>query len=259
MTATFLTQLRIQKPWGRHSLWPAFRDPDPNDPPIGEIWFEEPGDPELLIKYLFTSERLSVQVHPDDRMAQAAGARRGKAECWLILAAAPGATVALGPKSPTNSATLHAAALDGSIVDLLDWRPVTAGDLLYSPPGTIHAIGAGITLIEVQQNVDLTYRLFDYGRPRALHIDEALAVASTTPTAASPARFGDGELLRTSYFVVTGLTAGRHQLGEGWLIPFEGCGAIGVENVTAGSCWRVTDQAILNLAPGARALFAAVP
>src|SRR3546814_2738640 len=91
---------------------------------------------------------------------------RGKDEAWLILAAEPDSTIALGTKRPVGREELRDAALDGSIEDLLDWKPVKAGDFYYSPAGTVHAIGAGITLIEVQQNVDLTYRLYDYGRPR---------------------------------------------------------------------------------------------
>lgn len=259
MTVTPLAQHRVEKPWGRHRLWPAFVDPAPDGNPVGEIWFDEPGDPALLIKYLFTSERLSVQVHPDDTAAQAAGHPRGKAECWLILDAAPDSTIALGPKAPTDRATLNAAARDGSIVDLLDWRTVAAGDFLYSPPGTIHAIGAGITLIEVQQNVDLTYRLFDYGRPRELHLEAGLAVSSTTPYAEPARRFAAGELLQTPHFTVSGLTAGEHRLGAGLLIPFEGSGTLDGAEIAAGSCWRVTDNVALDLAPGGRALFAALP
>lgn len=259
MTVTPLAQHRVEKPWGRHRLWPAFVDPAPDGNPVGEIWFDEPGDPALLIKYLFTSDRLSVQVHPDDTAAQAAGHPRGKAECWLILDAAPDSTIALGPKAPTDRATLNAAARDGSIVDLLDWRTVAAGDFLYSPPGTIHAIGAGITLIEVQQNVDLTYRLFDYGRPRELHLAAGLAVSTTTPYAEPARRFAAGELLRTPHFTVSGLTAGEHRLRAGLLIPFEGGGTLDGAEIAAGSCWRVTDSAALTLAPGGRALFAALP
>ena len=146
MPATKLETKRVEKPWGRHDLWPGFPDPAPDAAPIGEVWFKEPGDdtPELLIKYLFTSERLSVQIHPDDAQAQARGLSRGKDECWTILAAEPGATIAVGPKRPTSHEELRAAAKDGSIVDLLDWRPVKAGDFLYTPSGTVHAIGGGI-------------------------------------------------------------------------------------------------------------------
>src|SRR5690348_12627519 len=149
MTAVLLSTKRVAKPWGRHSLWPDFDDPAPGEEPIGEIWFPSPPgeDPDLLIKYLFTSERLSVQVHPDDGAARARGHARGKDEAWLVLAAEPESTVALGPKHPLSAGQLRTAALDGSIVELLDWRSVKAGDFIYSPAGTIHAIGAGLTVI----------------------------------------------------------------------------------------------------------------
>ncbi|HEX7657097.1 MAG TPA: phosphoheptose isomerase, partial [Sphingomonas sp.] len=98
MPATLLATRRVEKPWGRRDLWPGFADPAPDAAPIGEVWFQTPGDgnPELLVKYLFTSEHLSVQVHPTDAEAQRAGYRRGKDEAWLILAAEPEATIALG-------------------------------------------------------------------------------------------------------------------------------------------------------------------
>ena len=189
MTAHRLTTLRVDKPWGRHDLWPGFDDAPAAADPVGEIWFDagSDADPALLVKYLFTSERLSVQVHPDDTAAQAAGHARGKDEAWLVLSAAPDSTIALGTRETTSREALAAGALDGSIVDMLDWRRVEAGDVIYSPAGTVHAIGANIVLIEVQQNVDLTYRLYDYGRPRELHLDAGIAVSDPVPFVAPPA------------------------------------------------------------------------
>jgi mannose-6-phosphate isomerase len=183
MTATLLATKRVEKPWGRHTLWPGFPDPAPQGDPIGEVWFQTPhaAEPDLLIKYLFTSEKLSVQVHPADAAARAAGYPRGKDEAWVVLAAEPDATIALGTKAPMTKDELRAASLDGSIEHLLDWKPVKAGDFIYSRAGTVHAIGAGITLIEVQQNVDLTYRLYDYGSDRELHLDAGVAVSDPVP------------------------------------------------------------------------------
>jgi mannose-6-phosphate isomerase len=148
---------------------------------IGEVWFEGPRGLPLLAKYLFTSERLSIQNHPSDADAKARGLASGKEECWLVLEAEPGATLGLGLRREVSRDELRAAALDGSIVELVDWRPVSAGDFYYVPVGTLHAIGAGISLLEFQQNADVTYRLYDYGRPRELHLDEALAVAVCGP------------------------------------------------------------------------------
>jgi|TARA_R100000501_G_scaffold18412_1_gene38590 mannose-6-phosphate isomerase len=183
MSVTKLTTHRVDKVWGRRDLQPFFPDVPDSDEKLGEIWYQMPdgSDAELLIKYLFTSEKLSVQVHPDDDAARAAGHARGKEEAWLILDAKPNATVGIGTTRPLTSEELRAAALDGSIEDLIDWKPAKAGQFIYSPAGTVHAIGPGVTLIEVQQNVDLTYRLYDYGRPRELHLDEGVAVAEAKP------------------------------------------------------------------------------
>ena len=138
-----------QRVWGRDML-PAWAEAQPlPGAPIGEIWFVEDGDvpAELLVKYLFTSERLSIQVHPDDVAACAIGLPRGKDEAWLVLEAAPDAVIGLGLKHEVSKDELRAAAVDGSIERLIDWRPVSAGDFFYSPAGTIHAIGPGLSLM----------------------------------------------------------------------------------------------------------------
>ena len=168
----------VIKPWGVDRPPPPFSPSA--DGPVGEIWFTSPPPlADLLAKYIFTSEKLSVQVHPSDTQTIAKGlGRQGKEECWLVLAAEPDARLAIGFTDPVDAETIHAAALDGSIEQLLAWHPVTPGSFFYIPAGTVHAIGAGITLIEVQQNSDITYRLFDYGRPRELHLEDGLAVAN---------------------------------------------------------------------------------
>lgn len=171
----------VAKPWGRDVLPAPFAAQDGER--IGEIWFEPPAAlPQLLVKYIFTSEALSVQVHPSDSQTMAAGlGRQGKEECWLIVDAEPGARLGIGFAEAIDAATLHAAALDGSIERLMSWHPVVAGDFFYIPANTVHAIGAGISLIEVQQNSDITYRLYDYGRPRELHLEAGAAVAKAEP------------------------------------------------------------------------------
>lgn len=172
-----LTTRPVAKVWGRDRLPPPFTGFDGQR--IGEIWFEPPPElPELLVKYIFTSESLSVQVHPSD--ADAPQGSRGKDECWLILSADPGARLAVGFRKAVSAEIMRAAALDGSIEDLLEWHSVETGDFFYLPAGTVHAIGAGISLIEIQQNSDVTYRLYDYDRPRELHLEKAVAVARGT-------------------------------------------------------------------------------
>ena len=173
----------VAKPWGKDVLPAPFRSA-PGER-IGEIWFEPPPAlDQLLVKYIFTSEALSVQVHPSDAQTLAGGlGRQGKEECWLVIDAEPGAVLGIGFREPIGEAALRAAALDGSIEQLMVWHPVQAGDFFYIPANTVHAIGAGVSLIEVQQNSDITYRLYDYGRPRKLHLDAGMAVARGEPYA----------------------------------------------------------------------------
>lgn len=172
---------KVEKPWGRTALPPPFADGTIGM--VGEIWFEPPAElNDLLVKYIFTSEALSVQVHPSDAQTKACSlGQQGKEECWLIIDAEPGAKLGIGLRHATDAEALRRAALDGSIEDLLEWHPVAAGDFFYIPANTIHAIGAGVSLIEVQQNSDITYRLYDYGRPRELHLEDGLAVAEPQP------------------------------------------------------------------------------
>ncbi|MHA6719141.1 class I mannose-6-phosphate isomerase [Sphingomonas sp. RS6] len=267
MPATLLATHRVEKPWGRHTLWPGFADPAADRDPIGEVWFQTPGDsqPDLLIKYLFTSEKLSVQVHPNDEQAQAVGLPRGKDECWVILAAEPDSTIAIGTREPVDRETLRAAALDGSIEQLVDWKPVKAGDFFYSASGTIHAIGAGITLIEVQQNSETTYRLYDYGRPRELHLDEGIAVTDPVPFVPHPmpGKVAEGRTIMVEgpKFVLERWTGGHRRFTlpagvTGWLIPVTGNGVVDGVAFKAGECLTVEGSAELQADVGSDLLFA---
>lgn len=133
----------------------------------------------LLVKYLDAAEPLSVQVHPDARRADMLGGEP-KDECWYVLAAEPEAHVFLGLLPGVDAATFAAEASSHHVVDLLQRHAVRAGEFLSVPAGTVHAIGAGVTLVEVQENADTTWRLFDWDRPgldgklRPLHLDYAL-------------------------------------------------------------------------------------
>jgi mannose-6-phosphate isomerase len=131
-------------------------------------------DSPLLIKVLFAKEKLSVQVHPDDKMAHKYGEPRGKTECWYTLAAEPGAKVALGVKPGVTLETIRAGIHDGTLEQSLNAVDVSVGDMIFVDAGTVHAIWPGAILLETQQNCDLTYRMYDYGRPRELHIDKSL-------------------------------------------------------------------------------------
>jgi mannose-6-phosphate isomerase len=265
--ATLLATHRVEKPWGRHTLYPGFADPAKDGDPVGEVWFQTPGDstPDLLIKYLFTSEKLSVQVHPNDEQAHAAGLPRGKDECWVILDAQPDSTIALGTKQPYTREELRAGALDGSIEDMLDWKPVKAGDFFYSASGTVHAIGAGITLIEVQQNSETTYRLYDYGRPRELHLDAGIAVAEPVPFVPHPMPGAVAPnrtiLVEGPKFVLERWEGGHRRFDlpagtTGWLIPVKGEGAVDGIAFKAGECLTLEGHVELEAAVGSDLLFA---
>ena len=267
MTATLLATKRVEKPWGRHDLYPGFPDPAPDGEPIGEVWFQSPhpDDPEMLIKYLFTNEKLSVQDHPSDEEARKRGLPRGKDECWLILDAKPDSTIAIGPKQTMTADELRASALDGSIEDKLDWKKVKAGDFYYSHSGVIHAIGAGLTLIEVQQNSDTTYRLYDFGRPRELHLDDGIAVADLEPWVAPPmpgeVAPGRTILVEGPKFVLERWTGGTREIAlpngvSGWLVPVRGDGVIGGVAWKAGECVMVTGSEELHASSDADLLFA---
>src|ERR1700735_2891928 len=174
----------VRKPWGVADLHP-WSGIDGSGDSIGELWFQRVDrnapTPALLLKLLFTSEPLSIQVHPDDAFARSIGLSNGKTEAWYILSAIPGAKVAVGLNYPRSATALRTAITDGSIANMVHWRPVHKGDVIFIPAGTIHAIGAGIVLAEIQQYSDATFRLFDYGRQRELHEDNAVAVLVSGP------------------------------------------------------------------------------
>lgn len=128
----------------------------------------------LLIKFLFPNDKLSVQVHPDDDHARRVGQQCGKTECWYVLKAEPGAQVGLGLKPGTTKSEVEQAIHNTRMEELLNWIDVHAGDMIYVDAGTVHAIGPGAVIVETQQNSDTTYRLYDYGRPRELHIEAGL-------------------------------------------------------------------------------------
>ncbi|AWW73689.1 mannose-6-phosphate isomerase [Erythrobacter sp. KY5] len=178
METRHLATRLVEKIWGCDTLPAPFSAPA--GARIGEIWFEPPEEmPDILVKYLFTSQKLSVQVHPSD--ADALPGEAGKEECWLVIAAQEDAKLAIGFKKEFSRHDIERAAVDGSIEEMLMWHPAKEGDIFYLPAGTVHAIGPGVTLVEVQQTSSTTFRLYDYGRPRALHLERAIAVANCSP------------------------------------------------------------------------------
>jgi mannose-6-phosphate isomerase len=159
----------------------------------------------LLVKVIFAREKLSVQVHPADKMAQKYGEPRGKTECWYALAAEPGAQVACGLKPGITLDQVKAGIEAGTLEESLNLLSVVAGDMIYVDAGTVHAIWPGSILLETQQNCDLTYRMYDYGRGRELHIAKSLeATRLVTRAGKIPPRALDGRtiLVEGDYFRV---------------------------------------------------------
>ncbi len=262
--AAILQTRKVEKVWGKDRLPPPFEGAQ--DKRIGEIWFEPPRDFDaLLAKYLSTSEKLSVQVHPSDAAAPAG--HRGKDECWVVLDAEPDATLAIGFREPTGQEQMREAALDGSIEDLLVWHEVQAGDFYYLPAGTVHAIGPGLSLVEIQQNSDITYRLYDYGRPRDLHLEEALPVADggvydkefftrKIPEQGSAALV-EGPKFRLDLVDsrLPDSVAARYR-GRVMAMPLSGSVKLGGDELAAGNCAVVEQIDAIEVPPGTRALLA---
>ena len=252
--SVLLSTRMVERPWGRESLPRPFVAP-PGEK-IGEVWFEPPATLDaLLVKYIFTSEALSVQVHPSD--AQAPPGKRGKEECWYVIAAEPDARLGIGFKEPIAADDLRDAALTGRIEQLLDWHPAAAGDFFYIPAGTVHAIGPGLSLVEIQQNSDITYRLYDYGRPRELHLEAGMAVARGEPYPAdlhrTVARHGAARLVEGPHFRVDRVdgnpdpeTAARYA-GPLLVIPLESAAEVGCTLVYAGQCALARDIADVSI------------
>lgn len=283
MTLGLLRLLPVfrERVWGAMTLAPWFPEQGGR---IGEVWFtcnenQTAGGPTLgdlgarygealwgrrrpaaapdrcpvLVKFLFTTERLSVQVHPDDAYAHARENSVGKTEMWHVLAAGPAAEVALGLVETVSAGRARQAMADGGIAQLLCWQRVRQGDTLFVPAGTVHAIGADVTVCEVQQNSDVTYRMYDYGRPRELHVDKALDVARLEPCAAAEdtVELGGGRRVLAS---CEHFTTERVEFeGTRWfepdperchvLVMLEGAGRIGGETFRAGEVWLVPAQA----------------
>jgi len=212
----------VERPWGARDLAPIYPE-HRCEKPVGEVWLT--GDENrvangplagrtlgelcreygralvgesaceierfpLLIKFLFPREKLSVQVHPDDEAARRVGQACGKTECWYVLAAEPGAQVALGLKPGVTREQLARAIQEVRAEELLNWVDIYAGEMIYVDAGTVHTIGPGSILVETQQNSDTTYRLYDYGRPRETHVEQGLAAAKERTQAGKMMRDG---------------------------------------------------------------------
>ena len=263
----------VRKPWGVADLNP-WSGIDGTGDAVGELWFQrvdrDAPIPALLLKLLFTSEPLSIQVHPGDAFARSIGLPNGKTEAWYVLAALPDARIAVGLKRQLTPQELRASIKDGSIAGLTQWRPVLKGDIIFVPAGTIHAIGAGIVLAEIQQRSDATFRLYDYGRQRELHEDSAIAVSDAGPVQAqSGARRLTAErtvLIASPHFIfeLIDLPANSNRAlkadRETWILVIEGRARIGLTNTTVGDVIFVeADRAGIDVGPDGMSALVAYP
>jgi mannose-6-phosphate isomerase len=262
-----------RKPWGVADLHP-WSSIDVSGDAVGELWFQradkDAPSPALLLKLLFTSEPLSIQVHPDDAFARSIGLPNGKTEAWYILSATPDARVAVGLKRSLTPQELRASIEDGSIADLVQWRPAAKGDIIFVPAGTIHAIGAGIVLAEIQQRSDTTFRLFDYRRHRELHQERAVAVSDAGPaqTQSAPRHLAAARtaLISNPHFVLEridlqansnwALNADR----ETWILVIEGGAWIGLIAASVGDAvFAEADHAGIEAGPDGMSCLIAYP
>jgi mannose-6-phosphate isomerase len=209
----------------------------------------------LLAKFLFPHEKLSVQVHPDDVQALKVGQPWGKTECWYVVHAKPGAQIALGLKNGVGVAQLEEAIREQRAEELLNWLNIYSGDMIYVAGGTVHTLGPGSVIVETQQQSDTTYRLYDYGRPRELHLKDGLAavklkvssgkVVRPAPRQIDGEKSRRGELVTAPHFVVDMFELKEPQVlntrddsGKSSvqiLVALEGCGIVesaGMDPVT---------------------------
>lgn len=164
-----LKAIRHEKIWGWED-WLASTHPNGLQQELVDL---SGGEHPLLVKVIQADDVLSVQVHPDDEQAARYGLVHGKTECWYVLQANDGARLVCGLKCKCTPSQIKQAIAGGTLEDLLSWQEVSAGDFVYIPAGTVHAIGGGMRLLEVQQSSDVTLRLYDWGRGRECDIERA--------------------------------------------------------------------------------------
>ncbi len=234
-----------ERVWGSTQLEPWF----PNvSSKIGEVWHEVPADLPLLVKFLFTTEPLSIQVHPNDIYAREHHQSPGKTEMWHILQsdASEGASsgkIAAGFRETITPDQLRTAANSPSfdaIGGLMQWFDAAPEDTFFIPAGVVHAIGANLVLCEIQQHSDVTYRIYDYGRGRELHLDRGLEVAQFGPHEARSKIPVTCEHFVTSRLTVHGQILYRPMNQKPQLlIAIQGQGEIDGNPLKAGDVWYV--------------------
>jgi mannose-6-phosphate isomerase len=272
MALESLSLRAVEKPWGSTDLQP-WSGISHDGKAVGELWFERLGaaaESSLLVKLLFTTQPLSIQVHPGDEYARSIGLAHGKTEAWYVLSATPDARVAIGLKWNLTTAQFRSAIEDGSIADLVQWRRVQKDDVILVPAGTIHAIGQGLVIAEIQQRSDTTFRLFDYGRKRELHVDNAIAAATPGPATRQPvpSKITDGRslLVADPHFVLERFDLPPHSSWvfeakqETWLFVIRGSAQIeSFDLLQAGVVFADDQLAQINVGENGLKALAAYP
>jgi len=263
----------VPKPWGRTDLRP-WNPHHAEGGAIGEVWFERADraadESRLLLKILFTEAPLSIQVHPNDAYAQSLGLANGKCEAWYILSCTPDARIALGLKRRVGAHELRASIEAGSVPELCEWRTVRDGETILVSAGTVHAMGAGIVAVEIQQRSETTFRLFDYGRQRTLHPADAVAAADGARVARQAPERRLSEQ-RTLLIAVRHFVFERIELAPGsdwqliaptetWLLVLKGRASIGALEADPGEAlFLEAESAYIRVRPtGMRCLLAYV-
>lgn len=238
MPATKLGTSFHAKVWGSPHTAPWFPNFDATGlaatDKLGEVWFTSDPPPPLLIKFIFTTERLSVQVHP--------GGVSGKTEMWHILRADPGASIGAGFIEELSPERLRESSLSGEIEHLLKWWPAKPGDTYFIPAGTVHAIGGGVALCEIQQYSDVTYRLYDYGRPRELHLEQGLPISHLGPHPGPQSLPVCCEYFETDRVSVSGRATVEGDLA----VIVSGHGTIAGQACMLGETWRLDGPIVLE-------------
>ncbi len=238
----------LEKVWGSPLTEPWYRNAEGLN--IGEVWFSASDSVPLLVKFLFTRENLSIQVHPGDQYARAhENGSAGKTEMWHVLRVEPGAKIAIGLREPATREQVRAAALSGEIVAMLRWIEPAPGDTYLIPAGTIHGTTGSMALCEVQELSDVTYRLFDYGRTgRELHLERGLEVAELGPREGYVPRVdlgGGRELLaecgyfRTERLSVRGSATLAARARNYLFVALAGDGVLAGVPFRAGEAWEI--------------------
>lgn len=237
----------VHQPWGSRNLrpWSTLQE---SGEAIGELRFDRgearAADGGLVLELLFTTEPLPIQVHPDDALARSIGLEHGRTKAWYVLSAAPGAMVAVGLQHRLTFCQIRASIEDGSIAERMAWIPVAEGDVVLVPAGTVHALGSGLIVAEIHSGSDATFRLFDHGSQRELHVYNAAAATRAAPidgrcdpvvvTADRTLLAACPQFVLECIDLDPGTSWDLSAERETWILVLDGCGRVGRTETAVG-------------------------